>query len=109
MFLPKGSRYIACVQVMMRFYFLDSGLCPWPLLKCIIGRARIVWGAGSMKRYGVRLSVCPSMDAQQRTRSCRFAAVGPAGRRYRSIAAASACGGRMRAVPRCQRTYAAEH
>jgi len=64
MFLPKGSRYIACVQLMMRFYFLNSVLCPWPLLKCIIGRARIVWGAGSMKRYGVRLSVCLSQHGR---------------------------------------------
>jgi len=33
-------------------------------------------------------------DPQQQTRCCRFAAVGPAGRRYRSIAAAAAgeCG-----------------
>jgi len=36
--------------------------------------------------------------------SSGFAAVGPAGRRYRSIAAAVAGGGRIRAVPRCQRT-----
>ena len=34
-----------------------------------------------MKRYGVRPSVCP----QQRTSSCRFAAVGPAGGRYRLL------------------------
>ena len=36
---------------------------------------------------------------------------GPGGRRYeyRSIAAAAACGGRMRALSRCQRTWAAEH
>ena len=39
----------------------------------------------------VRLSVCPSvypsMSPQQQTRCCRFAAVGPVGRRYRSTAA----------------------
>jgi len=47
-----------------------------------------------MKRHGVRPSVCPSIDPQQQTRCCRFAAVGPAGRSYRSIAAAAAgeCG-----------------
>ena len=51
-----------------------------------------------MKRYGVRqsicLSVCHSMGLQQQTRSCRIAAVGPAVKTYRSIAAAAAgeCG-----------------
>ena len=40
----------------------------------------------------IRPSVCPSMGLQQQTRCCRFAAVCPAGRRYRSmIAAAAAC------------------
>jgi len=58
--------------------------------------------AGSIKRYGVRLfvclcvrpSVCPSVGPQQQTRCCRFTGVGPAGKRYRSIAAAAAgeCG-----------------
>jgi len=66
----------------------------------------IVRGAGSMKQYGVRpsvrKSVCPSTDPQQQTRCCRFAAVGPAGTRYRSTDCCS--GGRMRAVPRCQRS-----
>jgi len=38
-----------------------------------------------MKRYGVRLSVCPSMGPQQQTRSCKFAVVGTAGRRYRLL------------------------
>jgi len=49
--------------------------------------------------YDVHPSVCPSFSLsqpgpQQETRCCRFAAVGPAGRRYRSIAAAAAgeCG-----------------
>jgi len=64
---------------------------------------------GSMQLSGVRPSVCPSTGPQQQTRCCRFAAVGPAGRRYRLIAAAAACGGgnhpRMRAVTRCQRTW----
>ena len=75
----------------------------------------------SVKRYRVRLSVCPyvrpsvrpsvypSMGPQQKIRCCGFPDVGPAGRRYRSIAAAAACGGRMRAVPRCQRTLVAGH
>ena len=49
--------------------------------------------------------VCPpSKGPQQQTSCCRFSAVSPAGRRYRSVAAAASCGGRMRAVPRCQRT-----
>jgi len=39
--------------------------------------------------FCVRLSVCPCMGPQHRTRCCRFAAVGPAGMRYRSIAAAA--------------------
>jgi len=43
-----------------------------------------------MKRYrvhsSVRPSVCRGMGPQQQTRCCRFAAVGPAGRRQRSIA-----------------------
>jgi len=43
------------------------------------GTARMVCGAGSMKRYNVCVSVCFS---------CRFAAVGLAGRRFWLIAAA---------------------
>jgi len=65
-----------------------------------------------MERYGVRPSVCPSIGQRQQTRCCRFAAVGPAGKRYRSMAARPALsnnGGLVRAVPRCQRTYLAEH
>ena len=67
-----------------------------------IGAARVVW---SMKRYGVRPSVRPyvypiSMDPQQQTRCCRFAAVCPDDR---------TCGERMRALPLCQRTQVAEH
>ena len=65
-----------------------------------------------MKRYrvrpSVRPSVCPSMSPQQQTCRCRLAAVGSAGKIYRPTAAAGAGGGRMRAVPRCQSTYAAE-
>jgi len=46
-------------------------------------------GAGSIKRYGVRLfvclcvrpSVCPSVGPQQQTRCCRFTGVGPAGKK----------------------------
>ena len=51
--------------------------------------------AESMKRYGdgvrqyVCPSVCPGMDPQQQPRCCRLAAVGPAGRKYRSTAAAA--------------------
>ena len=52
-----------------------------------IGTARIVCGSGSMKRHGVCPFVCPSMGPQQQTRCCRFAVVGSAGRRYRSIGA----------------------
>jgi len=76
----------------------------------IFGTARIVCGAGSMKRRGVRPSVrpfvCPIMDPrpQQQVRCVRFVAVGPSGRRCRSPAAAAACDGRMRAVLRRQRT-----
>jgi len=44
------------------------------------------------------------MGPQQQTHCCRFAAVGLAGRRYGLIAAAVACGGRMRAVPHCWHT-----
>jgi len=44
----------------------------------------------------VRLSVCPSMGLRQQTRCCRFADVGPVGRRYRQLplqrrASAGAC------------------
>jgi len=56
-----------------------------------IGTARILCGSGSMKRHGVCPFVCPSMGPQQQTRCCRFAVVGSAGRRYRSIVAASCC------------------
>jgi len=47
----------------------------------IFGTARIVCGAGSMKRRGVRPSVCLSMGPrpQEQMRCCRFVAVGPSG------------------------------
>jgi len=50
----------------------------------IVGTAHIVCGAGFTKRYGVRPSVRSSMGPKQQTHYCRFAVVGPAGRRYRS-------------------------
>ena len=56
---------------------------------------RLRWIHSAASPYVLQNVVCPS---------CGFAAVGPAGRIYRSIAAAAACGGRTRAVPRCQRT-----
>ena len=64
----------------------------------VIDITRIVWGARVMKRYDVCPSVCPfvwpsSTGWQQHTRCWRFAAVGPAGRKYRSI---TACGSVMR-------------
>jgi len=62
----------------------------WSGLTNVIGTAHVVYGAGSVKQYSVCLSVCPSLCPQQRTHCCRFAAVGPAGRRYQSIAAAAA-------------------
>jgi len=50
----------------------------------LVATVRTECGAGSkIKRYCVFLSVCPSMDPEQQTHRCRFAAVGPAGRRYR--------------------------
>jgi len=60
------------------------------LTACILCRA------GSMKLSGVHLSVCPSVSLS--VPSCaaavvcgRFAAVGPVGRQYRSIAAQRIC------------------
>jgi len=44
----------------------------------------------TVRCLSVCLSVCASMGPQQQTRYCRFAAVRPAGTRYRSIAAAAA-------------------
>ena len=58
-------------------------------------------------------SVFSSMGPQQQTRCGRFAAVGPAGRRYRSTAAQPALSSSssvwMRAVPRCQPTALCYH
>jgi len=58
--------------------------------------ARTVCGAGSIKRHGVRPSVCLSRHGHTAANPllgcCPFADAGPAGRRYRSIAAAAACG-----------------
>ena len=48
----------------------------------LIGTVHILCGAGFMKQYSVRPSVCPSMGPQQQTRCYRFAAVG---RRCRCI------------------------
>ena len=63
-------------------------------ITAIIGTTYIVCGAWFLKWYGVCPSVCGSMGSQQQSGCCRFAAVGPAGRRYQSIAAAVAdeCG-----------------
>ena len=54
-----------------------------------------IWAlpAGSVKRHGVRLFVYRSTGAQQQTRCWRFAAVGPAGRRYRLLQQRLAAGG----------------
>ena len=66
-----------------------------------IGSARIVYMRRRVcETVRCRPMVWSSTGTQQQTRCCRFAAVGPAGRRYRSIAAAAV----WRAVPRCQRT-----
>ena len=72
---------------------------------------RILCGAGSTKRYGVRPSVRPSL----RLSVCLSTAANPLllvcccgpGRQGISIDCRSS-GVRMRAVPRCQRTYIAE-
>jgi len=82
-------------------------------LQYVVGTAHIVCGAGSMKRYGVRTSVCTSRCTQQQTRCCRFAAVGCCGPGGQEISIdcctagaqpEAACGGRMRAVPLCPST-----
>ena len=52
---------------------------------CFIDTAHVVCGAGSMKLSGVHLSVGPILTCG------RFAAAGPAGRRYRLIAAQRIC------------------
>jgi len=59
----------------------------------------------------VRPSVCLSVPAwAQQTRCCKFAAVGPArGDVDRLLQQPRAAGWQLWAVPRCQRTYVAEH
>jgi len=71
--------------------------------------------------YGIRTSVCPSVRPSvpfaRGTPLLGFAAVGPASRRYRSIAARRSAAAapqhgalqQMRAAPRCQLTQEAEH
>jgi len=57
-----------------------------------------------MERHGVHPSVGPSMGPQQETRCCRFAAVGPADRRYRPIVGSTARSSkRGQWRPRCRR------
>jgi len=56
------------------------------------GIAHIVCKATASLGMSVCLFVYPSMGSEQQTHS-RFAAVGPAGRRYQSTAAAVACSG----------------
>jgi len=68
-----------------------------PLASCIVAivtAPRNLLELASYDELVRRPSVCPSMGQQQQTRCCRFAAVGPAGRRHLSIAAAAAgeCG-----------------
>jgi len=73
------------------------------IVLCIIGTARIVCRAVSMQLLGVRPSVRPSVCLSQHSPAarcyCGFAAVGPADRRYRSIAA----------QPAGRRSAAADH
>jgi len=57
------------------------------VLVIIVDTASIVCGAGSMKLSSVRLSVCLSHHLTATRRCSGFAALGPAARRYRSIAA----------------------
>ena len=62
----------------------------------------IYWHWHEYEEQGLRnclASVHPSHPTAAR-RCCGFAAVGPAGRRYRSVAALPACGRQMRALPR---------
>jgi len=76
----------------------------------VIGTAHIVFGAGSMKRYGVRPSVC-LLSVRLSVPAWVYSSK-PAGssgqERCRSIAVAAARGGRMRAVPHCQLPCEAE-
>ena len=50
----------------------------------------IIWGAGSMQRAFIRLSVCLSHLSAASRAAGGFTAEPPAGRRYRSIAASAA-------------------
>jgi len=68
-------------------------------------RSSVCEGVG---RPSVRLSVCPAVCAIIRRRG-GFAAMGPAGRRYRSIAAWLGPQQQMQAVSRCQLTQEAKH
>ena len=68
------------------------------------GTARIACGAGSVKRHGVRPSVCPSMGRQQQAQVCCSERAARTGDIDRLLQQRRAAGGRMRAVPRCQRT-----
>ena len=68
----RGRRESSCSRGMSKETLdLHQQICT------IIGTARIVGTAGSMKRHSVCPSVCPSMCPQQQTCYCRFAAVGP--------------------------------
>ena len=60
-----------------------------------------------MQLSGVRLSVCPSMGRVS-SRVCLYV-VQPAGDIDRLLHGAQQRDGRMRAVPRCQRTYTHTH
>ena len=76
-----------------------------------VGLALPACGAGFMHLSGVcppvclstRPSVCRSTGPQQQTRCCRFAAAGPAGRRYRLIAARRTAA--RRAAGRCRQCH----
>jgi len=57
-----------------------------------------------MKQYGVRPSVRLSVPARANTSKIAAAGLLLGARLTGDIAAAAACGGRMRAVPRCQHT-----
>jgi len=72
---------------------ITAALTWWHCLHCMHSRVYEMVRCPSV-RLSVRPCVCPSMGPRQKTRHCMFAAVGPAGRVYRSIAAASAddCG-----------------
>jgi len=89
------------------FIFKSLVTCPlshWlivaskPLIRLLlIGITHVVCGAGSMKRHGVRPSVCVSSNPLLQVCCC-----GPGGQEIAIDSCSS--GVRMRAVPRCQRT-----